>query len=227
MTVFIPILLAAIAIWFLYRTHGGNAPESLEEQRAVLYEAAGTDADENAGSNDGYENAGSNNGDDADDNDGESMEEDKEKEQQQVGTRDIFLKSLRKLGCQYEILGNGTIRFGYQGETFDADAENTSYYVYVRDPLWLRISQEDIDDMARLRRVINEVNINCHVRTVYTMWDDDKSFNVHSMSTFMFSPHFPDNVNYLRAELDSFFYAKRFVYIELEKLRQKEKGDGA
>ena len=43
--------------------------------------------------------------------------------QVKMGTRDLFLETLTKIGCQYEIeegedIEEGDIRFGYQGEYF-------------------------------------------------------------------------------------------------------------
>lgn len=147
-----------------------------------------------------------------------------ENKEQQLGTRDLFLRTLTELGCQYEIDedDNNRIDFGYQGERFAAYSYNDRPYVWIRDPYWMCISQEDIDEMARLRRVINDSNIRHSVTTVYTLCDDDKSFNVHSQTVLIFFSQFPKLTDYLRSELNGFFQVKQFVSAELEKLRKEE-----
>lgn len=147
-----------------------------------------------------------------------------ENKEQQLGTRDLFLRTLTELGCQYEIDedDNNRIIFGYQGERFDAYSYNDRAYVWIRDPYWMCISQEDIEDMARLRRVINDSNIRHSVTAVYTLCDDDKSFNVHSQTVLIFLSQFPKLTDYLRSELNGFFLVKQFISAELEKLRKEE-----
>ena len=52
-------------------------------------------------------------------------------------TRDLFLETLTKIGCQYEIYpDDGNIGFGYQGENFVATANNEGWYVRVWDTFW-------------------------------------------------------------------------------------------
>ena len=142
---------------------------------------------------------------------------------QKLGTKDLFLRTLTEMKCQYEIDEDHDelIKFGYQGEVFHATVSNDNPYVWIRDLFWMCIDQGDIEEMARLRRVINDANMRCAVTVVYTLTDDDKMFNVHSKSSFILPQH-PNLVEFLRVELDAFFHAKQFIQIELEKLRQKE-----
>ena len=55
-------------------------------------------------------------------------------------TRDLFLETLAKIGCQYEIDEDGQIRFMWQGGHFAADANNDTKitsldYVKIRNVL--------------------------------------------------------------------------------------------
>ena len=51
-------------------------------------------------------------------------------EEEAKGTRDLFLETLTKIGCQYEIDSeDGNILFAYQGEHFVATANNEGWYV--------------------------------------------------------------------------------------------------
>lgn len=139
--------------------------------------------------------------------------------------RELFFSALKNLNCNYEIDEDNPDRivFGYQGGQFEAIVLDNRAYIYIRYPFWLRISRDDIDEMARVRKVINEANINCHTTVVYTVWEQDNSFNVHTTSQFIFCLEIPDVIGYLRAELDSFFHTSQYIYVELEKLRAKER----
>lgn len=70
-----------------------------------------------------------------------------------IGTRDLFLDTLSKIGCQYE-LGEteedcDKIYFAYQGENFTASANNEGWYVHIWDTYWGHVELCDIDELAR------------------------------------------------------------------------------
>ena len=55
-------------------------------------------------------------------------------EETKTGTRGLFLETLTKIGCQYEIDDeDDRILFAYQGEHFLADAYNDKWYVHRLD----------------------------------------------------------------------------------------------
>lgn len=140
-------------------------------------------------------------------------------------TRDLFLRSLRNIGCQYEEAeeeGDNRIFFAYQGENFFVEAADDSFYVTVYDTHWGHVELYDIDAFTRLRKAINTANLNCATMTVYTIDEDAKTVDVHCKSTFPFLPQIPDLENYLRGELRDFFRAHQLVYSEMAKLRQEE-----
>ena len=86
-------------------------------------------------------------------------------------TRDFFLDTLTKIGCQYEIdEDNDTIIFAYQGEYFQVYARDESPFVTLYDTHWAHIELCDIDEFARLQKAINQSNINNSVITVYTIF---------------------------------------------------------
>lgn len=74
----------------------------------------------------------------------ESLEvKDEEKVQ---GTRDLFLETLTKIGCQYEIdPEDGNILFAYQGENFVVNANNEGWYVRVWDTFWGHVELYDVE----------------------------------------------------------------------------------
>lgn len=144
-------------------------------------------------------------------------------EKEETGTRSLFLDALAKIGCQYKF-GEGDdtrIFFDYQGEHFFADMNNDSIYVHIWDIHWGHVELYDIDEVSRLRKAINDSNINTTVITVFTIDDENKTMDVHSKSTIPFVSLMPYLENYLRTELDEFFRVHQTVGAEMHKLREQ------
>ena len=143
-----------------------------------------------------------------------------------VGTRDLFLETLTKIGCQYEIdPDEGYISFGYQGENFVASATNDEWYVRIWDTYWGHVELYDVDEFSRLRKAVNHANLNCTTMTVYTINEEGKTVDVHCKSKFPFISQIPNLDDYLRNELGDFFNAHHFVGSEMAKLREQEQED--
>ena len=144
--------------------------------------------------------------------------------EKKIGTRDLFIEVLTKIGCQYQ-LGEGDdtrIFFAFQGENMFADASNESLYVVVWDTYWEHVELYDIDEVSKMRKAINNSNLNSSVTTVYTIDKEGSSMDVHSRSMFAFVPQMPSIENYLKAELGKFFRAHQLVGNEMQKLRAEE-----
>ncbi len=141
------------------------------------------------------------------------------------GTRDLFLETLTKIGCQYEI-GEGDdknkIFFAYQGENFLADANNESRYVSILDPFGEHVELYDIDEISRLRKAINLSNLNCATTTVFTIDEAGHTFDVHSKVVILFFPQIPEIEDYLRVVLNDFFRVHQYVANEMAKQRAAE-----
>ena len=145
-------------------------------------------------------------------------------EQNNIGTRDLFLDVLTQIGCQFE-LGEGDdnrIFFAYQGERFFAESSNESLWVNIWDTYWEHVELYDIDEMARMKKAINTSNLNTMVTTVYTIDQDGKNMDIHAKNTFPFFSKIPNIDQFLRAELNDFFRAHQYVNNEVMKLRQEE-----
>ncbi len=155
------------------------------------------------------------------------MEENKKLEETQIaakGTRDLFMDTLTKIGCQYEV-GEGEddkIFFAYQGENFSAECKNDGWYVHLWDVFWGHVELYDVDEIARLKKAINFSNLNCGVTTVYTVDENGKTMDIHCKTTAPFMSEMPQLENYLRATLSEFFRAHHIVGSEMEKLRNAE-----
>jgi hypothetical protein len=150
----------------------------------------------------------------------------KEDMEEKEGTRDLFLETLSKIGCQYE-LGEGEddsdkIYFAYQGENFVASASNEGCYVHLWDTHWGHVELYDIDEFARLKKAINLSNLNCATMTVYTIDEAGRNVDVHCKAVILFISQIPDIENYLRGELNDFFRAHQYVGNEMAKQRETE-----
>ena len=144
-------------------------------------------------------------------------------EEETKGTRDLFLETLTKIGCQYEIYpDDGNIGFGYQGENFVATANNEGWYVRVWDTFWGHVDLYDVNEVSRLKKAVNHANINCATMTIYTINEEGKCVDVHCKSTFPFMAQMSNLEDYLRNELGDFFTAHHLVGSEMAKLREQE-----
>ena len=141
-------------------------------------------------------------------------------------TRDFFLDTLSKIGCQYEIdEDNDTIIFAYQGEYFQVYARDESPFVTLYDTHWAHIELCDIDEFARLQKAINQSNIDNSVITVYTIDEAGGNVDVHCKSVVLFIPELPSIADYLRLELGELFRVHNSISAEMEKLRKAEQAD--
>ena len=143
-----------------------------------------------------------------------------------IGTRDLFLETLTKIGCQYELgeeEGDNHIYFAFQGENFIVNARNDLQYIHIWDMQWAHIDLYDSEEFARLKQVINSSNINNSVTAIYTIDEEEKSVDIHSKSVIRFTPDIQGIEDYLKLELGDFFHVHRYVNLEMAKLRDKEK----
>jgi hypothetical protein len=144
-----------------------------------------------------------------------------------IGTRDLFLETLKKIGCQYEIeegedIEEGDIRFGYQGEYFVVRTSNKTQYIQIYDTHWGHVELYDIDEFARLKKAINESNIRNSVTTVYTIDEAGSNVDVHCKSVILFVPEIPNIDGYLRLELSEYFRVHETINMEMAKQREAE-----
>ena len=137
-------------------------------------------------------------------------------------TRDLFLETLTKMGCKYEFDEEDRICFQWQGGYFVAIASNENLFVTVWYFQWGEWELYDIDMLSRVKRVINDANINYSLNVVYTLNEEGGNFYIHSSKNFVFVPHLPDIEGYLQAMLGEFFTVRRYVEKELDKLENQE-----
>ena len=144
--------------------------------------------------------------------------------EERKGTRDLFLETLTKIGCQYEIGEgeDGDINFGYQGEYFVVRANNSNRYIQIYDTHWGHVELYNIDEFARLKKAINESNLRNSVTSVYTIDEAGNNVDVHCKSVILFTQEIPDIVDYLRMELSEYFRAHETIHMAMAKQRKME-----
>ena len=155
-------------------------------------------------------------------NKNESQENEKNRH---MGTKDLFLATLTKIGCQYELAeeeDDNSIYFAYQGENFVVDASNENNYIRIWDTHWGHVELYNVDELSRLKKAINNSNLNTGVTTVYTIDEVGHNVDVHCKSVVLFIEQIPNIENYLRVELNEFFRAHQYVGNEMVKQRETE-----
>lgn len=148
-----------------------------------------------------------------------SMEENKN-----ISTRDLCVEILRKLNCevQFDEENENTLLFSYQGEDFRIDTWNNCFTIVIWDVWWGTVDLDDLDDVSRIRKAINTMNINYSLTMVYSIDQENQRFAVHTKRPCLLIPEIPDIEHYLAAMLAGFFEIQRNFKDELDTLRRED-----
>lgn len=140
-------------------------------------------------------------------------------------TKELTYSILRKIGCNPEETEEGRIKFDYQGITFLMEAVDECLFVNLIWPWCYSFSKFDIDEFARVRQVVNDMNARGTVSVFYGITDSD-DVALHVKKHFILVPQIPDTEGYLKIILDSFFKTVRTLDLEIEKCRLQECQNG-
>lgn len=147
-------------------------------------------------------------------------------DEQKPMTCELLQEVLRKMGCtchdKETEKGWKRIFFPYQGENFIAETWRDGAYVHLWNTFWTGVSLDDIDEVSRLRRAINDANIRCSVTIFYTIDEENNKMAVHFKYVMPFNRSMANLEDYLRVELGSFFKAQRALEEELRSVRDEE-----
>jgi len=135
-----------------------------------------------------------------------------------MGTKELANKVLREIGCTPQEMEDGRIWFDYQGITFLMEAVDDVLFVNLIWPWCYSCSKFDIDELARVRQAVNEMNARGTVTVFYVITDSDE-VAVHIKKNFLLVPQVPELDNYLKMIIDGFFRAARSLDLEVERLR--------
>ena len=138
-----------------------------------------------------------------------------------ISTRQLALNVIEHIGSTPQYTEEGRIQFEYQGVIFLMEAANDCMFVNLIWPWCHSFSKFDIDEFARVRQVVNEINLRESVSVVYTISDSD-DVALHIKKHFLLVPQIPEVEEYLRMILNSFFRTARMLELEIEKCRMQE-----
>ena len=140
-----------------------------------------------------------------------------------MGTRELVFQTLRRIGCEYREEEENRILFKYQGEPFMIIANDNSFFIDVYDNWWYSLSTYcEVDEFARLQKVINHVNAFVNSTVLYTIHQESEQIGVHTKRNILFIPQIPEIESYLVSVLDDFFKTQRLVVTEIERIKVKE-----
>lgn len=151
-----------------------------------------------------------------------AMENSEVPKETKPATKDLAYSLLHKLGCVPEETEDGRIRFEFQGITFLMEAVNDCLFVNLIWPWCHSFSIFDIDEFARVRKVVNEININSSCSVFYIPNPESDEVAVHIKKHLLLTPQIPNIEEYLKVMFRSFFAAQRELVTEIEKYRLQE-----
>lgn len=142
--------------------------------------------------------------------------------EEKPATKDLAYSLLHKLGCAPEETEDGRIRFEFQGITFLMEAVNDCLFVNLIWPWCHSFSIFDIDEFSRVRKVVNEININSSCSVFYIPNPESDEVAVHIKKHLLLTPQIPNIEEYMKVIFRSFFVAQRELVTEIEKYRLQE-----
>lgn len=142
--------------------------------------------------------------------------------------RELCKAILHDLNCkteeENEEEGSDRLAFKFQGETFCIIVSDDCLLATIYDFSWGSVELDDIDEVSRLRKIINEINFQYGGHTLfYTMDTDNNRMVVHTKRQILLTPEIPNLDNYMTAMLSGFFEVQRAMAHELDKERMKKK----
>ena len=141
--------------------------------------------------------------------------------EERISTRQLALNTIEKIGSEPQYTEEGRIQFEYQGVIFLMEAANDCMFVNLIWPWCHSFSKFDIDELSRVRQVINDINMRGTASVFYSITDSD-DVAVHIKKHFLLVSQIPGLEDYLKLMLDSFFRTARTLDVEIEKFRLQE-----
>lgn len=154
----------------------------------------------------------------------ENAQNTQDKQERNFHTKDFLIETLLKMNIKYEMSPDDDSRlwFEWQGGNFGIDVANDCPFIVIWFLQWNEWPLYDIDTLSRVKRIMNDVNINSGITLVYSVNESASTFNIHSKKHALFLPQIPEPEAYLRTLLGEFFAVCRYTEVELEKLKNQE-----
>lgn len=145
-------------------------------------------------------------------------------ENQNLSTRDLCAEVLRKLNCdvQFDEENEYNMYFTYQGENFSVDTWENGLMITIWDTWWGTVDLDDLDDVSRVRKAINNINVRQNLTLMYSVDEKGQKFAVHTKRQCLLISQIPQIENYMAAMLTDFFDVQRSFKEEYDRLRLEE-----
>ena len=153
--------------------------------------------------------------------DQEGYQEKESNMEETFSTRQLALTTIKKIGSEPKYTEDGHIQFEYQGVIFLMEATDECKFVNLIWPWCHSFSKFDIDEFAKVRQVVNEINARGMTSVFYSITDSDE-VAVHIKKHFLLVQQIPNIDEYLKLMLNIFFRTARTLHVEIEKCRVHE-----
>ena len=153
--------------------------------------------------------------------DQEGYQEKESNMEETFSTRQLALTTIKKIGSEPKYTEDGHIQFEYQGVIFLMEATDECKFVNLIWPWCHSFSKFDIDEFARVRQVLNDINAKGMTSVFYGITDSDE-VAVHIKKHFLLVQQIPNIEDYLKLMLNIFFNTARTLHVEIEKCRVQE-----
>lgn len=118
--------------------------------------------------------------------------------------RELCLKTLRELNCEVQITEEDVFEFAFQGYRFAIVYGAGFIRIMLLD--WHEIDLDDIDMLAKARRLINEMNTDDPLPCLmYFISEEEHKMFIRAMTDTLFIREIPDTIRYLYNNLEWFF----------------------
>lgn len=164
------------------------------------------------------------------DNGEKYSEEEEEKSRQAQGSTDadnvpqpsnvrepmqILISSLREINADYKVEKvsdeDEVIYFTFQAENFTLRVSTGCCFCHLVDPVWHTFDVTDVNELALVKKVINDLNWISPANVVYTKSDDGKLYELNTTCNLFVDDSIP-YPNYLLKVLNDFFLTKNTFY---------------
>lgn len=148
-------------------------------------------------------------------------------ENHKLSTRDLCAEVLRKLNCdvQFDDENEYNMHFAYQGENFSVETWEDGLMITIWDTWWGTVDLDNLDDVSRVRKAINTINVRQGFTLMYSIDEKSQKFAVHTKRQCLLIPQIPQIENYMVAMLTGFFDAQRSFKEEYDRLRLEEEAN--
>lgn len=148
-------------------------------------------------------------------------------ENHKLSTRDLCAEVLRKLNCdvQFDDENEYNMHFSYQGENFSVETWEDGLMITIWDTWWGTVDLDNLDDVSRVRKAINTINVRQGFTLMYSIDEKSQKFAVHTKRQCLLIPQIPQIENYMVAMLTGFFDAQRSFKEEYDRLRLEEEAN--